>query len=291
MRGESEQLKIIYAARYRGIHNEHVHSHVLFQLYVLRSRMTFSGEEKEISIDPDRAVVLVKPGEPHCVWLGASPARDGGEGSNDWMADGVKCALDCKFAVTGTELRGRLMALPLFIKTDKIGYFRDLADVLFGELMSGSEDGIAAAHSILHTLLCSLPGMAPVPSKNDAPFFYTAESRRKFDIHSINAVKRYLDLHFREPITLEELVRMSCINRTTLCRMFKDTYGSSPTEYIITRRIDAAALLLAETSLEIEGIAERSGFRNTPYFIRAFKTRCGVTPGEYRRSAQKRLNG
>ncbi|MBR5157305.1 MAG: hypothetical protein IKW59_06020 [Clostridia bacterium] len=115
-------ISIIYAARYRGVNADSVHSHdSLFQLYILNNDRLelFDGE---ISYIPDHLseIVLIKPSEKHCLRL-VEPAE-----TQDWLDDDINCLLDCKFSVSDHELYKKLMNLPRIIKVTDISFFADL---------------------------------------------------------------------------------------------------------------------------------------------------------------------
>lgn len=68
---------------------------------------------------------------------------------------------------------------------------------------------------------------------------------------------------------------------------FKDQTGKNVMDYTIHLRMKEAARLLLETTLDINDIAERTGYYSTSSFIRRFKQILGVTPGDYRKHVGK----
>jgi AraC-like DNA-binding protein len=85
-------------------------------------------------------------------------------------------------------------------------------------------------------------------------------------------------------LTVQSLSVRLGVHRSILSRRFKEKAGSSPQQYIISRRLDKAMFLLKETDLRVSEIAYRSGFRDPNYFARAFKKTMGMTPLEFRGS-------
>ena len=101
------------------------------------------------------------------------------------------------------------------------------------------------------------------------------------------AVRRYIDLHFKEALTLEQLAEEGHMNKYYLSHAFKREYGISPINYMIGKRIDESKYLLAETDLSMSQIAQLLGFSSLSYFSQVFRRTQGISPKEYRQS----LNG
>ena len=102
-------------------------------------------------------------------------------------------------------------------------------------------------------------------------------------IRIVDAIN-YIDENFREP-KLSELAKMVHMNQNYFSGYYKNVMNCSVSTYIIRRRLKHACLLLATTEKSIIEIASDSGFENVPYFNRTFKKHMGMTPGEYRNSA------
>ena len=102
------------------------------------------------------------------------------------------------------------------------------------------------------------------------------------------AVKRYIDLHFKEPLSLEQLADKAHMNKYYLAHTFKEEYGVSPINYMITRRIVESKYLLAETDLTLTRIAQLLGFSSPSYFSQAFRKSQGISPIDYRNSTRGR---
>lgn len=98
------------------------------------------------------------------------------------------------------------------------------------------------------------------------------------------AVKRYIDLHFKESLTLEQLAEDAHMNKYYLSHAFKREYGTSPINYMITKRIEESKYLLAETDLSMSQIAQLLGFSSLSYFSQVFRRTQATTPMEYRQS-------
>lgn len=100
------------------------------------------------------------------------------------------------------------------------------------------------------------------------------------------AAKRYIDMHFKEALTLEQLAEEVHMNKYYLSHAFKREYGVSPINYMISKRIEESKYLLAETDLSLSQIAQLLGFSSLSYFSQVFRRTENISPMEYRQSAR-----
>ena len=99
-------------------------------------------------------------------------------------------------------------------------------------------------------------------------------------------IKNYLDLHFREKITLDELAGLFYIDKYYLSRRFKQHFGTTVNAYLQQAKITHAKHLLRFSQLSVEEISVECGVDDPNYFARLFKKIEGVSPGEFRRTWQ-----
>jgi len=99
-------------------------------------------------------------------------------------------------------------------------------------------------------------------------------------------VKQYIDEHYAEVITVDDLASMSHCSKGHLFRAFKKVFRVSPLAYQQELRFEAALRLLRFTSLRCYQIAQRVGYANVCYFHRQFKKKMGITPKRYRQSTR-----
>ena len=96
----------------------------------------------------------------------------------------------------------------------------------------------------------------------------------------------YLNDHYAENVTVEQLARISHYSAAQFRRLFHALTQSSPSDYITQVRINAAKTLLRTTDKRVGDIAAETGFFDHAHFIRTFKRRTGLTPAQYRRMGQ-----
>ncbi len=99
----------------------------------------------------------------------------------------------------------------------------------------------------------------------------------------VRKITDYLDQHYTEALSLEQVARWMHISPSHLSHLFKRETGLSPMQYVIHRRIGEAQSLLMETQLPIHEIEERLGFGSSCHLTSMFKKYVGISPREYRK--------
>ena len=94
----------------------------------------------------------------------------------------------------------------------------------------------------------------------------------------------YFSEHYNEDICIEEYVQKHHMSTSWFIRNFKQYTGSTPMQYIISRRIYNAENLLQSEHYNITEIANIVGYDNPLYFSRIFKKAKGVSPSEYKKN-------
>lgn len=99
---------------------------------------------------------------------------------------------------------------------------------------------------------------------------------------SINRAKQYVEEHYQNNISLEEVAGNVYLNKNYLSELFHREMGCSFSQYLTGLRLEKAKLLLKETHMKVKEIADMTGFENPSYFIQVFKKIEGCTPNDYR---------
>lgn len=97
--------------------------------------------------------------------------------------------------------------------------------------------------------------------------------------------KNYIDKHYMENLSLEEIAEQSYLSKFHLVREFCRYIGFTPMAYLTERRIIEAKMLLSSTNMTILDISNEVGFSSSSYFSQRFKASCGMTPLRYRQNS------
>ena len=92
----------------------------------------------------------------------------------------------------------------------------------------------------------------------------------------------YLQAHYNEQVTLNEVAEHSYVSTYYISRMFKRELGKNFVDYLNEIRIEKAKELLKDIRYKTYEVAETVGIPDAHYFSRLFKKYVGVTPTEYR---------
>ena len=94
---------------------------------------------------------------------------------------------------------------------------------------------------------------------------------------------RYIESNLADPEITNKLLADRCrISEIYFRKLFAESFGVSPKQFILELRIQRAKQLLGEGRLKISAIADACGFGDAYHFSRIFKKRTGYTPTEYR---------
>ena len=98
----------------------------------------------------------------------------------------------------------------------------------------------------------------------------------------IKEALNYIEQNFQNDISVESIASFCGLNRTYFGRIFKETVGKSPQQFLLSYRMSKAAQLLKLTGLSISDIGNAVGYPNQLHFSRAFKNVYGLSPREWR---------
>lgn len=98
------------------------------------------------------------------------------------------------------------------------------------------------------------------------------------------SVRRYIDAHYKEKLTLEQLAGEANVNKYYLAHAFKMEFGVSPISYMNACRVKESKRLLVETDWSLIQIAAMLGYSSPSYFSQSFHRAEGISPQAYRKA-------
>jgi len=103
--------------------------------------------------------------------------------------------------------------------------------------------------------------------------------------YKISETLAFIENNCEKKILVKELAAIACLSERQYNRVFTNTYGISPVDYIIKTRLNKACRLLENQELSIHNISIQCGFFDSAYFNKQFKIYFNMTPSEYRKKA------
>ena len=123
-------------------------------------------------------------------------------------------------------------------------------------------------------------------------FFYVLNNRyrntrrvksgNQKSLDKIKIVLKYIENHYMDKITIAEIATEIQFSESHFMRYFKETMGTTFTDYLKDYRLTMAARLLTTSDSTVLAIAEETGFENLSYFNRSFKKKYTLTPRQFR---------
>lgn len=260
IRGTAKLLNVA-SAKYGGDWHSVPHTHNHMELfYIVGGKGQFLIQDQLYPVDAS-SLVIINPNVTHTeVSLNAQPL--------EYIVLGIE-GIEL---VTGENSNGQFSILDRFESVEISGCLRNILREM-EQKNPGYEDVCQAYMEILVIRLMRSTALAPLE-----------ESQAVSTNRQCAVIKRYIDLHFKEGLTLDLLAEEAHINKFYLSHAFKREYGVSPINYMIAKRIEESKYLLAETDLSTSKIAQLLGFSSPSYFSQVFRRTQSISPMEYRQS-------
>lgn len=115
-------------------------------------------------------------------------------------------------------------------------------------------------------------------------YIQKVQTERENDaVRPIRKAKQYIQNHYGESITLEEVSGIVGLSPAYFSALFKKTEGEGFAKYLIRVRIEQAKILLRETNIPVSEICRRVGYNDLKHFTQTFEKTAGVKPATYRK--------
>ena len=98
----------------------------------------------------------------------------------------------------------------------------------------------------------------------------------------LNRALEYIQANLDGEIHLEDLGRAAGLSPFHFAKLFKQSTGSTPHQYVVQRRLERATELLRSTEVNLSEVALECGFADQSHFANVFRRFVGVTPSQYR---------
>lgn len=156
--------------------------------------------------------------------------------------------------------------------------------IIAADLMKRFGYELTIKSHLCHLWTCLLEKIAPQNTTQNR--IATKQHTISLDETRVKSAILYIEEHFNEQITLEELADSIHLSKSECCRCFKRTLQVTPIEFLMKYRIMQATNLLQKNAPEAQSISELAfsvGFNNASYFNKVFRQFLGCTPSEYKK--------
>ncbi|WP_035186077.1 AraC family transcriptional regulator [Alteribacter aurantiacus] len=92
----------------------------------------------------------------------------------------------------------------------------------------------------------------------------------------------YIKAHYNKDLTADRLAQKASLSTYHFSRLFKETTGYTPLQYVTFVRMDKAADLVLHTNESFDEVAKKTGYANGNYMNKVFKKMTGLSPREFR---------
>jgi len=128
------------------------------------------------------------------------------------------------------------------------------------------------------------------PVLNEIEMFVTGSNstRKVQSVNRLNTKNYFTNLetimldNFQYNLKIEEFARLNNKSLSTFKRDFKKIFNTTPSRWLISKRLELAKKLLLETDLNINQVCFESGFINISHFIQSFKTKYKLSPNQFK---------
>jgi two-component system, response regulator YesN len=101
----------------------------------------------------------------------------------------------------------------------------------------------------------------------------------------IDEIKNYIDEHYFEEVSLNDMSKKYYMNKSYLSALFKKCIGQNFVDYITSVRMKKAAEYIKSKKCKIYEVAQLVGYTDERYFARLFKKYIGVNPNEFKKES------
>ncbi|MCR5255177.1 MAG: AraC family transcriptional regulator [Acetatifactor sp.] len=108
--------------------------------------------------------------------------------------------------------------------------------------------------------------------------------KKQKNFERISLIMDYTNEHFMNPISLDEISSVACLQKEYFCHFFKNQMGLTYLDYLNELRLSHIKEDLSSTDMPVKDILEKNGFTNYKLFRRLFYNKLKTTPTQYRKN-------
>ncbi len=119
--------------------------------------------------------------------------------------------------------------------------------------------------------------------QRSASRYSTARERGKLSLVQTERVRELVMTRLAKNLSIGELAQVTGFSKTQFVRLFKNSFGCTPHDYILNVRLQEAQSLILNSDRPLSAIADEVGFSSQSHMTTALVRASGVTPGSLRR--------
>ena len=200
----------------------------------------------------------------------------------------------CYFVILAVEERTFLQHCPLPLSGKSLQFLNNynvhdevikgIIELFLIEVKAGGRNG----YSYLQSLLALLGNHYILNYSNYPELQDERKTASGFGQAQVDKIDGYIIQHMGDSITVDDLADLLGCSKFHFLREFKKMMSITPYQYLLSRRMEQARMLLSSPDSSIAAVGLDLGFNDQSHFTRAFKNQFGLTPGQFQKQANDR---
>ena len=249
-----------------------LHSHAFYEIIVCRSNCGAEylvGSQRYVLQKGD--IILIRPGISHCAIL-PNPLPIPYERDVLWLSQ--------SFLNTYRKI---LDLPPVNYDRDLPTYLLRTAETQWEFLCDKIHEGVQIEKKQPHCWQTMVVGntMMALSLLDQAYNSQTAQPLRSESPDLLDEIILFLDVHYREKLTMQDIAKHFFVSERTVGSLFRKRLGVTFVQFLTRRRLVEAKSLIIQ-NVNLENVAEMSGFFDYSTFYRAFKQEFGISPRQFK---------
>jgi AraC-like DNA-binding protein len=107
------------------------------------------------------------------------------------------------------------------------------------------------------------------------------------DLVHLRRARDFIDREYAQPLDVPAMARAAHASPSHFARQYKEAFGESPYQHLLTRRVERAKALLRVGEMSVTEVCFEVGFQSLGSFSARFHEIVGMTPSEYRETVSE----